>query len=55
MINKNEKIIREYLVEKQGFLLIDYSKTFCKLELVDTSQSVSGLEIKEMDEVCYGK
>lgn len=55
LINKNEKIIREYLVEKQGFLLIDYSKTFCKLELVDTSQSVSGLEIKEMDEVCYGK
>ena len=49
MPNKNDKIFRGFLVSVQNYSIIEYSESFCKVEISYKNQS----NIKQ-DDVCLG-
>jgi hypothetical protein len=49
-VNKNEKIFRQVLVDDYGYVLKDYSKSFCKLEISENDQKL-GKELS--DKSCF--
>lgn len=49
LLNKNDKIFREFLISDQNYLMTDYSNSFCKVEIGKKNQ----LNIIN-DEICLG-
>ena len=49
LLNKNDKIFREFLISEQNYSITEYSNSFCKVEIIEENQSNI---IK--DNVCLG-
>lgn len=50
LLNKNDKVFREYLVSNQGYSIKEYSESFCKIEI----QEKDKFEISSSDSTCLG-
>jgi len=49
---KFEPLYFRYLEAEQGIILKDYSKTFCKMDLIENVSETSENQIKS-DDICY--
>ena len=49
LLNKNDKIFREFLVSEQNYSIIEYSESFCKVEINNKNQSNT-----TYDQICLG-
>ncbi|MEX1053803.1 MAG: hypothetical protein WEC35_05320 [Nitrosopumilaceae archaeon] len=55
LVSKNEEMFRHTLVQSHGFILKDYSKSFCKLQLIKPETGIPDMDsLNKTDEVCYG-